>query len=346
MFMPRDVSPRATVIALLLLVPAGFAVGAGASHDDPQGVNYTHIPYSSSAGGADNSHRPGIDDASYMSLSVDTDNPPDTGFRRIDFVVVRSDDIDFSDCQPQDTEAFGIDRDNDDPGTTTDTSLLDNYESVAFNEDSIVLDFYEEEDIAGDSEYINASDQLVSAQVGCYTNPDEPGWYRFRSAMNGTRWNGEHDALTPNSHYFYVCDCSSEQEARETLGPPPSEQVDESTATVTSTAARTATPDETATRSTESEETESGVTEKATVTRTTAVETSRNDGTPIRDATGSATATRTTTAASTERSGRPATVRTSSDVPTTPTLAGGAGFGAVASLAALLFAALFALRRR
>lgn len=57
----------------------------------------------------------------------------------------------------------------------------------------------------------------------CYDNPDEPGWYQIGSSVGG--WTADDKYLQRNttSHYLAVCDCENQQEAREQLGPPPSE---------------------------------------------------------------------------------------------------------------------------
>jgi hypothetical protein len=59
-------------------------------------------------------------------------------------VLLYSPDMGFSNCEPGDTSAFGIDRGNNDPGTETDVSLLTSFKSYNSTEDFIDIKYYRE----------------------------------------------------------------------------------------------------------------------------------------------------------------------------------------------------------
>ncbi|PSP99248.1 hypothetical protein BRC89_04805 [Halobacteriales archaeon QS_4_70_19] len=224
-------TPLAIVAALAFAAVAigGVAVADSAPsaepHDNGIGTNYTvNLPN-------EQSHQPGASNADIQHFSApdglfqDTSSPK--GFERLDTLIIYNQDINFGTCSTEDTRAFGIDRGNDNSGTETDDSLLQHREDSSFNEHSIYVNFYGEDSIAGQPVSLNAEDQIVAVQDGCYGMPDEPGWYQINARINGTGYNGNYidsdDQGTIRSHYFYICDCSNEQEAREKLGPPPSE---------------------------------------------------------------------------------------------------------------------------
>jgi PGF-CTERM protein len=224
-------TPLAIVAALAFAAVAigGVAVADSAPsaepHDNGIGTNYTvNLPN-------EQSNQPGASNADIQHFSAPdglfqgTSSPE--GFERLDTLTIYNQDINFGTCSTEDTRAFGIDRGNDNSGTETDDSLLQHREDSSFNEHSIYVDFYGEDSIAGQPVSLNAEDQVVAVQDGCYGMPDEPGWYQINARINGTGYNGNYidsdDQGTIRSHYFYICDCSNEQEAREKLGPPPSE---------------------------------------------------------------------------------------------------------------------------
>jgi len=71
---------------------------------------------------------------------------------------------------------------------------------------------------------IRGANEIVAAQSSPYRMPEEPGWYQIDGFLNGTGFDGIHFSVELSSHYFYIRECSSEDEAREELGPPPSER--------------------------------------------------------------------------------------------------------------------------
>ncbi|MFT4884297.1 MAG: hypothetical protein ACI8U4_001812, partial [Natronomonas sp.] len=161
-----------------------------------------------------------------------------------DWIIVHAeyegvDWIDYSACSTDNTEAFGIDRGNNDSGTQYDEDLVAKQKKVEFRDDGIVINFYNWEDFAGDPPYMAPEDAVVAAQGAgssagpCLTLTEEPGWYQITAFANATvNDNGRDQQPTESadyiefelsSNYLYVCECDSEQEAREQLGPPPNE---------------------------------------------------------------------------------------------------------------------------
>ncbi|WP_276258708.1 hypothetical protein [Haloglomus litoreum] len=364
-------------LSLAAVVVAGGAAAGGASstpHDNGIGLNYTvGLPN-------DQSHQPGADSADIRhyaaanGLFEETSSPD--GFERMDTLTIYSQDVLFGTCSTENTKAFGIDRDDDSPGTKTDEGLLSHRENSAFNEHSIYVDFYGGDSLAGEPVSLQDEDQVVAAQTGCYGMPDEPGWYQINARINGTGYNGNYidtdDQGTVRSHYFYICECSSEQEAREKLGPPPSDEGSgEDPDDGSSTATPTATPEPTATESTGDSSGSSTATATATPEPTATATT-----TPTATATPTATTTDTSTdggasaggggGAGGGAAGQTATVTATAgadantggggqqtqqqtaqqaDGPGTPTAGAGPGFGLVAALGGVLAVALLALRR-
>jgi len=182
-------------------------------------------------------HQPGFTDGAAEHYAVGlTENGT---LHRIKLV---SDDFGFSNCEPSDASAFGIDRGNDDPGTSTDKSLLTAYKSYTSEEDVIDITYYREEKLAGEPVEGSVYDQIVAAQNDCYDNPSDPGWYRINGTVTGNVAGGtETDyKIRDLSNWVYVCDCASRAEAEEKLGAPPgqdgSDDTDDSGGSATPTA--------------------------------------------------------------------------------------------------------------
>lgn len=337
----------AALMTGVLLASVGLAAGAGtvtANHDNGVGANYTvNLP-------SEQDHYPGEQGgkASIQHFATGEgafEKQGAKGLETLGYIVVSSPAIDFSSCTTTDTTAFGIDRGGDDSGTHTDDNLLDHRESSSFNDHSIVVNFYDEGDTFGSTTYVNQSDQIVAVQNSCYVMPKKPGWYQINARLNGTTYSGEQlDEPNIKSHYFYVCECANEQEAREQLGPPPSEGGDgeQSTSTPTATDTGGSTP-----------------TDDGTVT-STATDTGDGSPTPTGTSHPSATASATTATETTPTTSPPADgQQTTSDGSTTatggsnrkvtassPTVSSGPGFGPAVAVLALVSAAVLALRER
>lgn len=270
---------------------------------------------------------------------------------RLHWIVVTSKEFDFSTCEAGDTNAFGVDRGNDDAGTKTDVSLLTSYKSYTSTPNQIQIAYYKEDALAGSPIRINVEDQIVAKQSNCYNNPTEAGWYRVSGMINGsTKMDTNTDyTIQAGTQYIYVCECSSREEAREKLGPPPNEQGGSQSSTPEPTA--TPTPEQ---RATAAQTATVTATAEATSTprQQTATATASNPQADDQTPTPQTTATVGSNSEQPSESGpqpndgpQPSTTEQPS-VPTTPTLAEGPGFGALFAVLALVGAALVALRRR
>lgn len=284
-------------------------------------------------------------------------------------ILLVSEAMGFSNCEPSNTGAFGIDRGNDDSGTTTQFSLLSAFKSYNSGEDYINITFYKEKTLAGEPVSGSVYDQIVATQRDCYDNPSEPGWYRINGTITANVAGGtETDYVIRDlSNYFYICDCDSRAEAEETLGPPPSETGDETDSSdstddgpATSTATATATPGSSADDASTATVTETDAPDdETTATRTTtatdtatATATAETTGTAppgdgqtpttsMTDAGGAVEATATATAGQ-----RAASSRGPATGVSTPTIGDGPGFGALTALLGALLATLALGRRR
>lgn len=319
----------APTLFVCCLALALVAVGpTGAEHGSPS--NFTVVPYD---------HEPGVEDATYEQHAVS----PIT-FDYLDYIAATWEEGSFADCGATNSETFGIDRDNDDPGTQTDEGLSQYVEESKVDEDQFVADFYEKDDAIGTSTNLDEGDEFVSVTTDCFTNPSEPGWYQISSSIGGTAANGSYVEATDVSHYFYVCDCANEREARQQLGSPPSEPTPTPTAEPTPTRTPpdegtpfpSPTPTPTPKQSTPTPAPETaGNAETVTATSSAASE-------PGGDASG-AEADPVAAEAGTPT---PTPEDWASYVRETPTVGAGPGFGPATALLALVAAALLALRRR
>lgn len=227
-------------VAILVFAAVGVTVvtlGVGqvtAGHDSPG--NWTVVP---------GDPEPGADRVSYKHFAVGQaawdDSYQGKGLQKVDYMVLTWEAGSFAECTLFNAEAFGFDRGNDDPGTETDDFAGAYIEDFNMGEDKMWMDFYEEDD-AGSATHFDRHDQFIAHQTDCYQNPDEAGWYRVFGWMNGTDYNGVHSRAELFSHYFYICECDSREEARETIGPPPSESTPTMTATPSPTPTPTPTP--------------------------------------------------------------------------------------------------------
>jgi hypothetical protein len=151
------------------------AVGASATPHGAQG-DFEVIPLD---------RQPGLADASYEQHSV---SPEDVAY--LDFIRAEWQDGGFLGCSASNSEVLGIDRGDDDPGTTVDESLTQYVKSTTINEDVFEVDFYDEGDELGTSTNLNEGDEFVSFTKDCFDNPSEHGWYRIRASLAGTLPDG------------------------------------------------------------------------------------------------------------------------------------------------------------
>ncbi|WP_254820912.1 PGF-CTERM sorting domain-containing protein [Haloglomus halophilum] len=297
-------------------------------------------------------------------------------------IVLTSEAFQFDSCSSSQVRAFGIDRGNDDPGTQTDESLLSAYKSISFEKHQITVKFYKEDQLAGGPVGVKSADQIVARGDNCIQNPSEPGWYQISGKINGST-NGDTTtdfSQDTTSHYIYVCDCESRQEAEEKLGPPPGSDGGESTATPTESGGgeSTATPTESGGGESTATPTESGGGEStatptdggggestATPTEsgggestatptdsnrqgqgtTTGTSTSTGNTTGTANATSTGNTTGTANATSTGNGGGFTGGGSQNDSPSPTNSGGQPGFGLAAALGALALAGLLARRQ-
>jgi hypothetical protein len=281
-------------------------------------------------------HHPGTDNASVRYTLRGGDVFEDIGAAdgiAPDQLIVETDAVDHSDCDPTNVATFGIDEDGD---GETEREFLEDGGQMRFG-DRIEVEFYDGSDFGGDPPHVEREDRLVlelsdEAPGGaCADTTEDPGWYAAELFLNGTGPQGtdtedEAFGFTVETNDTYVCECDNESDAQRQLGPEPGPwtPTPTSTPTPTATATPTATPTATATST-------------PTPTRT---------ATPT--ATPEPTQTETFTPLPTEPPETPTTDDSGDSTDTddaSPAAADGAGFGfTVAGVVALLVA--LGIRRR
>ncbi|WP_254822021.1 hypothetical protein [Haloglomus halophilum] len=338
----------------------GEVIKVGEDDDDQvKDINYTFVL-------AD--HTPGKEvDARHFAVGL-TENAT------LHRIKLYSEDFGYSNCEPDNTAAFGIDRNDDDPGTNTDVSLLTSFKSYTSEENFIDITYYKEEKLAGSPIGGSVYDQIVAAQNGCYDNPSEPGWYRINGTITGST-NGDTTTdykIRDLSQWIYICDCSSRAEAESKLGPPPGQGGSGSdgdggsggstpTATATATETTAAAPSESTATATATVTATATATATATTTTTETATAAPSDGGGdgsdgggnARTSTGTATPGTDggdgpdgdSSAATATAAQQPAQGDAGAGQPSTPTVGDGPGFGVVVTLGGALLAGLLALRR-
>ena len=182
--------------------------------DDDYPYNFTFVP---------DDPTPGAEGVTYTSFSGALEPIDGTdGYDEFDTIRLFYDEGTIG-CEAQDARVFGVDRGGNNSGTEVDESWIENVKESEYSSDRTYVNFFDEDDFAGEPPYIRAGDIVKSQQADCYTNPEEPGWYHVVSFSNGT-YEGEYAESWVRSHPFYICDCEDEEEAREKLGPPPHER--------------------------------------------------------------------------------------------------------------------------
>lgn len=317
----RFVRVAAAVLALSMLVGSGVVLPLGhgvvtAGHGPADG-DFTVEPMSDRS--------PGATDVKYGMIVVGT---ADVDYETLEKMTAVYEEGSFSRCGPGDSEVFGIDRGNTHNGYEVDESLEDNVKSFSAGENHFEVEFYDEEDF-GSSTSLEQGDAIKSVAT-CMDNPDEPGWYQISGSTTGVTESGERVTIGSESHYFGICECQDEAEAREKLGPPPSE--DDGTPTPTPTPDSGSTAGDTSGGDTtgNSAATQDQRQHEATPTPNAAAA----GPTPTPTGTAEPSSTPTDAAASWDR-----------HVVRTPTPGDGDGFGGVVGLVAVVGAALLARYR-
>lgn len=260
----------------------------------------------------------GPGNASYALFGVS-----DTDIDYVDGFEIRWEDGVASKCYNNDLRTYGIDRGDSQEGEGIDEEAIQYTDRTSRTDDRVYVDFYPRNAFVGETTHLDTGDELVLGVENCVRNPAEPGWYRQTMVFNGTMEDGTYRETRLESNYVWVCECENEREAREQLGPPPSERDDagsEATATPTPTPVATAEPTATETQ-----------TETPTATA---------DSTPTADQTATADSTPTGEAADT------GDTEPGDGGPATPVADDGSGFGVAVAVLAAALVGLLARRSR
>lgn len=352
------------VVGLAVLPPSyGVVSAAHEQGDHPDWIheeNHTVKP---------TSHQPGEESGLAMWASIPEDSRYGDGVEEVGFAVnwapaafsEGATSEDEAPCRFNDIKTGGIDRGANLSGTQIDESVVSNVKSFWIEQNDagqtyIMVEAYQKEDFGGEHFHLNYTDQVVVETTECFTNPEETGWYRVGSYLNGTTWEGEFIEGAGYSHYFYICECEDRADAIETLGEPPVTGYGHEGSMVR------AEPDELDDRAPQEgwdlqslrTPSDGGGTSTVEGTPGGSTPTVSGDGsTPTADAdvttttaetaSGSATATPTGTDGGTSTAGDDPGDRPADG---TPRSADGPGFGALAALAALLASTCLLYRRR
>jgi hypothetical protein len=348
------------VTALSAVEPAAAAHEEGDHPDWIHEENHTVQP---------TTHTPGEDAGVKVWASLPEDDRYGAGWEEVWFAAnwvpaAFTPEGEESPCTFEDIRTGGVDRGANNSGTTIDESVVDNVKSFWIEQNDagqtyVMVELYKEDDIGGDPLHLNYTDQVVVVLDECFTVPNEPGWYRVGSYMNGTIWDGDFLEGAGYSHYTYVCDCADRAEAIEVLGPPPVEGYGQEGSRVK------AEPDEldgeppdswdlAVTREPGSWDPDATPTPTPTPEEATSTATADATPTPTPTATAAPTATSTRTAGGDEQPATgTATAGQVGDAPAaadgdrdaTPSVQGGPGFGPLVGLVALVVGGRLLARR-
>lgn len=203
-------------VLVVAVAACGLAGVAAAGHGSP--ANFTVYPQ-------DNEDRStSATESTYVMSSAGADAFESDGLEIVDYYWIQGDQASFADCNPDDAAVVGIDRGNNNTGTQTDVDLLKHMKSNRIGDNRITLELFDEGDFAGDTINLNPPDATIAVLADCIKNTGPPGWYQFTGFVNGTTYSGDYEEIYLESHYFWVGDFESEEQAREELGPPPSER--------------------------------------------------------------------------------------------------------------------------
>jgi PGF-CTERM protein len=339
--------------ALVAVVCFAAAPASANEHTKDNAVNVTEEANFTVTFPFQTDHYPG--DQNQENGSIQYVFSPEDSFEKLglngqgafgDYLIIDANWIDYSACEVDNTAVFGIDRGNNNSGTKIDQDLVSKQKNADFRDDGITIEFYDWGDFANDPPYMAAEDAIIAEQGArssagaCLTVTNEPGWYRITGFLNGTAADNGPDQRPSEdakqvagmalSNYIYVCECDSEQEAREQLGAPPNERTTtDSTPTPTATATATATPEPEP--------------ETATPVPSTATAAPTEAATPTATPADSDDESPTPTATAAGGSDGPTGGSNSNSVGT-PTPAEGPGFGALLALLALLTGGLLVRR--
>lgn len=218
------------LVAVCLLATAGLALADG--HTRETAPYYEHGNESANATVAfldQQDHYPGAEEGS-VRYTVRGDEAfadvgaPD-GFNVSQFIV-DAPFVDHRDCDIENVDTFGVDRDAD---GNIEEDLTEATVGATFEDGRITVRFYEESDLGGNPVHVFPKDRIIlevgdeSAGGHCTRTTEEKGWYTADVFLNGSVSAGDdaQHGFTVETNRTYVCECDSREEAREELGPDP-----------------------------------------------------------------------------------------------------------------------------
>jgi cell division septation protein DedD len=225
--------------ATLLLVAVCLAVsllpaGAVASHGDTP-TDFTTTP---------NDRTPNATGATYLlsaELTDTVDRSPTVEYP--DRIAFQIEEANLNDCEGGLTSNYrlGVNQ------STESGYQFQAYEVQSATWDGSAVEFQFD---TQDQPAYRQGDKLELELQGCVENAGSEGWYQSVVVVEGKSRTDRNISFADESHYFGLCEsCESDADAREELGPPPSEPTPtpEPTPTATPQPTATATPQPTPT---------------------------------------------------------------------------------------------------
>lgn len=208
--MKRATTVVLAVLTVAMLTSSVLPAAVLASHE-PDNTDYTIDP---------DDRTPGASEVTYVYEVVLTDNFGDgnSGFDEPTDITFSIPETNVGNCSG--SLPGGVD--NSYTLTVTNSSS-NSQESFDVDEASLsggTADF----DINDPDQEWLVGETLRLSLGSCVNNPGSADWYQGSLTVEGEAFDGDQVSLDANSHYFYICDCENEQEARDQLGAPPSEQ--------------------------------------------------------------------------------------------------------------------------
>jgi hypothetical protein len=228
------------LVAVCLLAAVGLALAD--DHTRETAPYYEHGNESANATVAfldQEDHYPGAEEGSVRYTVRGDEAFADVGASdgfNATWLIVDAPFVDHSDCDLENVDSFGVDRDGD---GDIEEDLTKAAVGATFEDGRITVRFYEESDFGGNPIHVSPGDRIIlevgdeSAGGPCTRTTEEKGWYTADVFLNGSAsaGDGAQYGFTVESNETYVCECDSREEAREELGPDPAPSTETPTAT-------------------------------------------------------------------------------------------------------------------
>jgi len=253
------------VVCSLWLLPAGVGANHGSSPTD-----FTTTP---------SDRTPGANGTTYLlsaELTEKFDSSPSLAYP--DRIVFQIEGANLNDCEP-----FGLEQESYRLGVNKSTESgyqFQAYEVQGATWDGNAVEFQFDTE---DQPNYGQGDKLELGLQGCVGNADSEGWYQSAVLVEGKSRGDRNVSFTDQSHYFGLCEgCESDDDARQELGPAPSDPTPtpEPTPTATSEPTDTPTPEPTAAPTTTPEPTATATAQPTATEQPTATATPEDTRTP------------------------------------------------------------------